>query len=228
MATRTFSLPPVLMKIGKRDNLLKLKDEGEVYFGTYSGYRKQEKVEFERIKDMFITKQSIRSDDFDLVRRDPLEGLDETINGKINLKFKHKGDVINIQEIDRKLNLFQNEFTHLYCLFGFALKLPADFNFDKRLRQFGDHALLFDSKVFLTALADRMPSKFDFDYVSYFSNDFKMKGAFAKRAQYSYQYEYRIATNLDVSTIYIGDVLKNRDSTILIKTEDLNHLQLEF
>lgn len=114
-------------------------------------------------------------------------------------------------------------------MFGFAPILPKDFSFDNRLSHFGNHVLVFDSKVFLTALANTLKTEFDCNYVSYYDenvSDAKL-GPFAKRSAYSYQYEYRVAANLNTNAIYIGDVLAKDDNTHLIKFEDLNKLELD-
>lgn len=228
MVSRTYNLPPILIKIGQRDHLQSLRDKGEVYFGTYEGYRQQETAELLRIKEKIRSKQSITPDDFDLIRRDSLEGVDETIPAKANFKFKHEGQTIEVNGIDAKLNLFQNDYTHLFCIFGFAPIVPSDFSFDNRLAHFGDHVLIFDSKVFLTAVANALKTNFDFNYVSYYDEDVvdAKLGPFAKRSTYSYQYEYRVAANLNNNVIYIGDVLATHENTHLIKFEDLSRIEL--
>jgi hypothetical protein len=229
MASRTFNMPPLLMKIGQRNHLQSLKDKGEVYFGTYEGYRQQETAELLRIKEKIRSQQPITPADFDLVWRDSLEGVDKTLLGKANLKIKHEGQTIEMNGIDAKLNLFQNDYTHLYCMFGFAPLISSDFHFDNRLSYFGDHILIFDSKLFLTALANTFKTKFDFNYVSYYEEnvlDAKL-GPFAKRSAYSYQYEYRVAANLDNNFVYIGDVLATHENTHLLKFEDLNKIELD-
>lgn len=216
------------MKIGNRDHLLKLKEDGEVHFGTYEGYRKQEKAEFELIKAKILNKAAIISSDFDSTRRDSMEGLHMGLAGKLNMKIRHESGIIELKGIESKLNLFQNDYTHLYCMFGFAPLLSEDFTFDQRLRHFGDHILLFDSKIFLSALAANIQGNFHFDYVTYNDcSDASNLGPFRKRQQYAYQYEYRIAANLTSTKLHIGDVLSKSTNTILITYEELNELRLD-
>lgn len=96
MASRTFNMPPLLMKIGRRDHLLCLRDIGKVYFGTYEGYRRQEAAELLLIKEKIRSKQPITFRDYDSIRRDSREGLERTINAKVNFKFMHHGKKIGI------------------------------------------------------------------------------------------------------------------------------------
>lgn len=199
-----------------------------MYFGTYEGYRRQEAAELLLIKEKIRSKQLITPDDFDLIRRDSLEGIDQILLGNAKLKINHEGQTIEMNGIDAKLNLFQNDYTHLYCMFGFAPTILSAFHFDNRLSHFGDHVLIFDSKLFLTALANTLKTKFDFNYVSYYDenvSDAKL-GPFAKRSAYSYQYEYRVSAKLDDNFVYIGDVLATHENTYLIKFEDLNNIEL--
>jgi len=229
MNTKTFNLPPILMKIGPRDRLQKLRDKGMVAFGTYERYRKQEATELLRIKEKIRNKQPITFEDFDSIRRDSREGLERTINAKVNFKIINNEKKIEVEALDAKLNVFQNNYTHLFCMFGFAPTISNDFSFDNRLSHFGDHVLIFDSKLFLTTLANVLKNNFDFNYVSYYNenvSDAKL-GPFAKRSAYSYQYEYRVAANLDDNIVCIGDVLATDKNTRLIKFEDLNKMELD-
>lgn len=229
MQTMTFNLPPLLIKIGKKEHLLRLKELGEVFFGTYEGYRKQEEVEINSIKEKINNNEEITEECFDLIKRDHLEGLEKRLHGLITIKSSNISDLLNVKDISATFNLFQNDYSHLYCMFGFAKTIDKNFKFDDRLSKFGDYALIFNSKVFLTALAQTLKKDYGFNYVSYYNqNEIKPKlGAFAKRNIFSYQYEYRIAANLIENKIYIGNVLNKENNSILIRYEDLKRMKLQ-
>lgn len=209
---KTVPLPPVLIKIGKREHIERFVNEGIMRFGTYAEYRKQEEFEKKATSDT--------------VRKDELEGLEKQFKGELKLNIRDR--IISFP--DSTLNFFQNKYSHLFCMFGFAHKLPIDFKMDKRMQKFGDTAVIFNSKVFLTQIGNLLSNtNFDMDYVKYYPEDIfpYNLGPYSKRYGYSYQYEYRIATNLANEFLTFGEILANRKDTLIIPSSELTRLRYD-
>lgn len=216
--TRTVPLPPVLIKVGKKDHIESLYENGDVFFRTFKDFREMENVQTSQDNPI-----ALRNDEF--------EGLERSLSGRITFSPSHDKS-LKFQVDDAKINIYQNKYSHLYCLYGFSHDIKRGFKIDQRMSLFGDTAVIFNSKIFLTELANTLSDykvDFDMDYVKYYSNEYSgVLGPFYKREIYSYQYEYRIATNVEINNIFIGNVLKKQSDSIIISSNQLHNIKLHF
>lgn len=226
---KTITVPPVLIKVAEEKNLIKLQKMGQIYFGTFEGYRKQEKEEFDQMLKSLLRKEKVNLDKTDFYRRDPLEGLERRFSGRGSLRFKdlNQNDItINVPDI--KLNFFQNGYTHLYCLYAIPNIMNHDFKINSKMLKFGKSALIITKPLeFLERISRELNSSFDMDYVNYYDKA-KMKDGqyniFQKPDIFEYQNEFRIATNLfEGSSVFIGDI---SDISILVESKAL--LDIEY
>ncbi len=205
---RSVPLPPILIKVGKKQHIEQFVNEGIIKFGTYADYRKTE--------------------DHDIIvgRSDSLEGLGQRFDGTVTLTIGER----SIEVPNGKLNIFQNQYSHLFCMYGFARTLPFGFKIDGRMQCFGDTAVIFNSKAFLMRMTEVFSMiDFEMDYVKYYPEKTFLSnlGPYSKREGYSYQYEYRIATNLSNEFVNIGDVLAQRKDTLIVPSSKLSKLKLD-
>ncbi|WP_286709613.1 MULTISPECIES: hypothetical protein [Sphingobacterium] len=213
---KTIKVPPILIKIGRKEDLVKLQQLGQVYFGTFEGYRTQEK-------------EDIDLDQTDFYRRDSLEGLERRFSGSGSIRFKSKDQkdvTINIPEM--KLNLFQNKYSHLYCLYAIPNVIDDTYKIDSKMLKFGESALIITKPLeFLERLIGKIESNYDMDHVSYYDNCPMVNGKyeiFQKQKTFEYQNEFRIAANLiEDNSVFIGDIT---DISILLDSQSL--LELEY
>ncbi|MGF7026012.1 hypothetical protein [Sphingobacterium sp. G1-14] len=221
---KTIKVPPILIKIGRKEDLVKLQQLGQVYFGTFEGYRTQEKEEFQRMLNSFLNKEDIDLDQTDFYRRDPLEGLERRFSGSGSIRFKSKDQkdiTINIPEM--KLNLFQNKYSHLYCLYAIPNVIDDTYKIDSKMLKFGESALIITKPLeFLERLIGKIESNYDMDHVSYYDNCPMFAGKyeiFQKQKTFEYQNEFRIAVNLiEDNSVFIGDIT---DISILLDSQSL-------
>lgn len=207
---RQFILPPLLIKFGKKKNIDRLYN-GSLRFGTYEEYRKSE--------------LDINGKKIDTHFNDSKEGLIKNIrpnNGVIRISSGEKSVSLNSKNIN--LDVFQGRYSNLFCCYGFSQNIKKGFRISKEMKKFGDTALIFDSKLFLSFMFEILSgSTFDMNYVSYYPestfND--NLSPFSKRDFYSYQMEYRIATSLSNQIIDIGNYFKHNKSVRIVKTSDL-------
>lgn len=224
---KSIELPPILIKVGNEKDLIKLQKHGQIYFGSFSNYRKQEKEEFSLMLQSLITNKPINTDDIDCYRRDELEGLEYRIKGKMTIKFPHdKLKHIKLEDPDGKINIYQNQYEHLYCLYAIPSLLDSDFQIDERMLKFGNHALIIHNpKIFLERIIEKLSGKFDLNFVKYYCEEKDNYTAFEKRDLFRYQSEFRITANLSKNnSLYIGNI---EDISTLIDSRKLLDIEYE-
>lgn len=127
-----------------------------------------------------------------------------------------------------KLNLFQNKYSHLYCLYAIPNVIDDTYKIDSKMLKFGESALIITKPLeFLERLIGKIESNYDMDHVSYYDNCPMVNGKyeiFQKQKTFEYQNEFRIAANLiEDNSVFIGDIT---DISILLDSQSL--LELEY
>lgn len=225
--TNQIKIPPILIKVGCESNLLKLQKDGQIYFGTFSGYRNQEKQEIEKIINHLADGTEIDRDEIDYYRRDPHEGRESTIDISIKkIKFlNEKLNHLTIRDRNGKFTFFQNKYEHLYSLYGLPSVLNTNFKIDSKMLKFGEHALIITNpKIFLEKIINELGENFDLGFIEYHAKEMEKYTIFQKKALFNYQNEFRITANIkNGNSIFIGNI---EDISILVDAKSL--LEIEY
>ncbi|MGJ1367415.1 hypothetical protein [Sphingobacterium spiritivorum] len=208
------------MKISTKDRLEKLIYQGDVYFSEISTFRDGNNLNYDNKLLHSVYNKEYLCSDLEYFRYDPLESATSIYftNNDVNIKFKE-------------------DYKHAYCMYGFNTNWTRKDIIDLKMRSFGDHFALFDSKVFLESI---YPKVHDlnigkepiFDYVKYYdiipNQNIEGLTQIHKKRSYEYQREYRILANLNHNVINIGDVLKKCKNYIIRPIEDLDKIEYVF
>lgn len=224
---KTVAVPPFLIKVGKKDHLLSLQNEGQIYFGTFSGYRGMDKKEIRKLLRCHLNQEPGNHIKYDSYRTDPREGLKFRIEANVSVKVTTPPfQNISFNDPKGSINVYQNRYTHLLCLYHIPRYLNENFKIDMEMTQFGEYALIITQpKIFLERLMAKMEQPFDMDYVNYSSEEKEIYSVFDKRKHYSYQNEFRIVTNIkEGNFIRIGNI---KDITVLVKSSNLQSFEYE-
>lgn len=208
---KTIKIPPLLVKVGKERYLRKLRDNGEIYFGTFSGYRAQEKEELTQLRDILLNGGAIDRNETNSYRGDSLEGLEQRYPGALTIAIGDESNRLNIKIPGAKLNIFQNRYSHLYCLYALPSIINSEFKIDHKMLRFGEKALVITNPSdFIKRICTILKSNFDIDLVKYYNPKDESKESFSvfeKQSTFAYQNEFRIAANLkEDKPICIGDI----------------------
>lgn len=209
---KTIKIPPLLVKVGKERYLRKLQDNGEIYFGTFSGYRAQEREELAQLRDILSKGGAIDPTETDSYRGDSLEGLEQRYSGALTIAaIGDERKLLNITIPGAKLNIFQNRYSHLYCLYALPSIINSEFKIDHKMLKFGEKALVITKPTdFIKRICTALKSNLDIDFVKYYDPKDESKESFSvfeKQSTFAYQNEFRIAANLkDDKPICIGDI----------------------
>lgn len=218
-------VPPILIKVGDKKNLLKLQKNGQIYFGTFSGYRKQEKTEMIKMFQDLLEGKQINIDEIDHYRRDAHEGRERTIPAKISIRFlEEKLNNLTIHEPNGKINIYQNEYEHLFCLYAIPNSLDVNFKIDSKMLKFGEHALIITNpKVFLERVIKKLNGNFNLGPVEYYTEEKDKYTVFQKKYLFNYQNEFRIAANINNgSSLLIGNI---EDISTLVDAKTLMEIE---
>lgn len=100
------------------------------------------------------------------------------------------------------------------------------------MKHFGDHFAVFNSRVFLTAIAHELNSIEgcpEFDFVKFYDiipkESIKDLTPFHKKRYYGYQYEYRVIANLKKNIVNIGDVLSGRKDSMVLPIKEIDRIE---
>lgn len=225
---KTIKIPPLLVKVGKERHLRKLQDNGEIYFGTFSGYRAQEKKELAEIRDILLNDRAIDPNETGSYRGDSLEGLEQRFSGALTIAaIGGERKDLNIKIPDAKLNIFQNRYRHLYCLYALPSIINSEFKIDQKMLKFGETALVITKpEDFIKRICTALKSSFDIDFVKYYDPKDESKESFSvfeKQSTFAYQNEFRIAANLkEDKPICIGDI---KDISKLVDASELMNIK---
>lgn len=204
----TYQLPPLLIKFGSEKNIRRFAEQGSMKFSTFGEFRTAP-------DDPFLRNQSGRFD--------PLEGLEKQIKGKAT--FKIANTQLFSKPVDATVNIYQNQYQRIFCAYGAAHRVKPNYSIDRRMKEyFGDYAVVFNSKTFLTHVANLLyGTRFHMGYVAYYPEDifFNNLGPFSKKSKYDFQYEYRIATTLENSILNIGDFLISQPDTHILPSDEI-------
>lgn len=224
---KTVAVPPFLIKVGKKDHLLSLQNEGQIYFGTFSGYRRMDNKEIRRLLRCLLNQEPVNLIKYDSYRTDPHEGLEFRMKANVSAKLTTPPfQNISFNDPKGNINVYQNRYTHLYCLYHIPRYLNENFKIDMGMTLFGEYALIITKpKIFLERLMAKMEQPFDMDYVNYYSEEKEIYSVFDKRERFSYQNEFRIVTNIkEGNFIHIGNI---KDITVLVKSSKLQSFEYE-
>ena len=218
-------VPPALIKVGRKKDLLKLQQNGEVYFGTFSKYRMQEKTEMIKMFQDLLENKQINIDEIDHYRRDATEGREKVIPAEITVRFLHeKLNNLTIHDPNGKINIFQNKYEHLYCLYGIPNNLDTNFQIDSKMLKFGEHALIItDPLTFLKRCVEKLTGNYTLGSVEYYSEEKENYTIFQKKDFFQYQNEFRIAANIENgNSILIGNI---EDISTLVQSKTLMEIE---
>lgn len=190
--TKNIDLPPIFIKVGKKENLERLVENGEIYFGAAEFYRGDEKPNYLQILANLLYNKG----DQKLATFDPLESA---------------SSIIYPSNPDENVNVkFHQKHSHILSLYGFAKLVDIDFKISDNMKNFGyDSFTIFDSKFFLLELDKALQGIYipedkaqpEYGYVKYYDltpgeNIYELTQFHKKGVDFGYQMEYRVLANL--------------------------------
>ena len=205
----------VLLKLGSKENILDLFENGTIYMNTIEYFRKVEDGE---------------------LRGDKYEGVSRIINS-LPGTFKIKGIDREFNYIKMHLREAHNEVIgNIYSLYAMSSKgfpNPLDFEFDKRNLRFGTHCLMIkDLPYFFNKIEKELKKnnyKFHHNFVDYYDKDVVNREItlFEKPLEFEYQKEFRFYVEdygMKPIKINIGSLKKYAE---IFKIEDLLEVKIE-
>lgn len=188
MFTKTIPLPPILIKVGSKENLEKIINNGEIYFGSMSGYRNEDSVEYKHKLWIMLNNHESHFKNYNFFREDPLESVESII---------YPSDLKDIYTCK-----YHQKHTHVFSAFGFGEKVSLDFEISEFMRQFGDYFIIINSRSFLEKIYPILikenisKNSPEYGFVKYFDvipgGNLNNLTHFHKKKYYEYQYEYRL------------------------------------
>lgn len=210
----TLPLPPVLIKVGSKEKVESIIEHGIVSFGTFDYYRNESSPDYKLKLNASLQNMESEYGESEFYTNDPLEGLQA-------IQYDGKGSP--------KLT-FNNNYSHVLSMFGFAFDVPMDFSINNKMSEFGNYFAIFDTKIFIKNIFPILYKESFFpkplyDYVTFYEIQNRVNimalTQFHKKRFYDYQCEYRILANLKDRRVCIGDSLRNHPFSIVAPIEDL-------
>lgn len=169
----------MFLKFGSEENIKDLYENGTIYLNTVQYFKELEK---------------------DTARGDIYEGASRIVNSLPGtLKISESDEEFPYEKVhytEHYTEMFGNIYS-LYCISSHGFPDPFKFKIDKRITQFGTHALaIFDNQYFFNRIKECLINEgyqFRHSFVEYYDKDKVSKNltVFEKPLEYEYQKEFR-------------------------------------
>ncbi|GEM_PF-1233573 len=223
-SSEQITLPPFLIKFGKKKHMKAFIEKGEIYFNSFEWFRKIEEEESNYLKECLRNNIPPDKNKLNKHQKDKNEGL-ETKHSVDFVKINIEGEIHRLNTGVNFLSLYQNDFNNLLSLYSGEIDRNEDngvYQIDDRMLKFGKYAVFInDPKTFIERIRVNYKLKNTVKKVTYidkFNEDVKYD-CFYKLDLFNYQNEFRIALeNLPDKKINIGNI---EDISKLVKSKDL-------
>ena len=199
--------PGTLIKFGKLEHLLQLRDEGLLYLNNLPYFWNIEDEE---------------------LRGDPFDCAIQVIRGpKVTMVMQDGNEVTLCTDYTARIRPSEPEKTNIFCMYALRPLVDGAFPVDERNLRFGDHALiLMNRDEFIQRLESSLKSQGivgDADLVEYVNDGHTEKlGPFRKFSRFAYQYEWRLVCYDgpgEARIIRIGSV---KDISVILPASEVN------